>query len=351
MKVSSRGYGDAVRGLGHGKGAKVSLGRGTPSKREGSDGDLTLRSTNSGVILFAKYGGRWYSMHTQQGLVPGMIIMWAGEKHAIPIGWTLCDGSSSTPDLRAKFIIGSGNNAVDFSFNDSSCDTSTAGGSGTTFGSNPKIVQIANTNHLQVGMAVAGTGVSDGTLITSIDNTTLFRTAASSTSNETDTTLTFTIEPSYQGQTFGPNRSYSSGGVTRSFGKGAGGNVIINDGDTGATTDARLPYHSHTMASGGGSYMMFPTGTSYGIQRTDSGSGSTGSYVAITNTGGQSAGGSHTHTYGDLTGIGNPNVSVGLPGVDYYSLAYIMYIGSTTDPGTEGYTQDGDGGGLGRVSE
>jgi len=111
MKVSSRGYGDAVRGLGHGKGAKVSTGRGTPSKREGSDGDLTLRSTQRGVILYAKYGGQWYSIHTQQSLVSGMIIMWSGDATQVPPGWALCNGSQATPDLRARFIIGSGSSS------------------------------------------------------------------------------------------------------------------------------------------------------------------------------------------------------------------------------------------------
>ena len=38
--------------------------------------------------------------------VAGMIIMWSGTIATIPTGWLLCNGSSSTPDLRDKFIIG-----------------------------------------------------------------------------------------------------------------------------------------------------------------------------------------------------------------------------------------------------
>ena len=38
--------------------------------------------------------------------VTGMIIMWSGTIATIPTGWLLCNGSSSTPDLRDKFIIG-----------------------------------------------------------------------------------------------------------------------------------------------------------------------------------------------------------------------------------------------------
>ena len=38
--------------------------------------------------------------------VAGMIMMWSGTIATIPTGWLLCNGSSSTPDLRDKFIIG-----------------------------------------------------------------------------------------------------------------------------------------------------------------------------------------------------------------------------------------------------
>jgi len=36
----------------------------------------------------------------------GGIIMWSGSIATIPSGWLLCNGSSGTPDLRNKFIIG-----------------------------------------------------------------------------------------------------------------------------------------------------------------------------------------------------------------------------------------------------
>jgi hypothetical protein len=43
-------------------------------------------------------------------LVPaGMIMIWSGSVGSIPTGWTLCNGSNSTPDLRDKFVIGAGN--------------------------------------------------------------------------------------------------------------------------------------------------------------------------------------------------------------------------------------------------
>lgn len=36
----------------------------------------------------------------------GVICMWSGTIASIPVGWALCDGANSTPDLRDKFVIG-----------------------------------------------------------------------------------------------------------------------------------------------------------------------------------------------------------------------------------------------------
>lgn len=40
--------------------------------------------------------------------VSGMIMMWSGSTGTIPSGWLLCDGTSGTPDLRNRFIVGAG---------------------------------------------------------------------------------------------------------------------------------------------------------------------------------------------------------------------------------------------------
>lgn len=42
-------------------------------------------------------------------LVPtGAILMWSGAVVDIPAGWSLCDGTNGTPDLRGMFIVGAG---------------------------------------------------------------------------------------------------------------------------------------------------------------------------------------------------------------------------------------------------
>lgn len=38
----------------------------------------------------------------------GQIVQWHGSIVSIPTGWALCDGNNGTPDLRDKFVVGSG---------------------------------------------------------------------------------------------------------------------------------------------------------------------------------------------------------------------------------------------------
>jgi len=53
------------RHLHHTKSFRIIPKRGVPQTSEGSDGDLTLRITTTGLRLYAKYGGRWYNIGGQ----------------------------------------------------------------------------------------------------------------------------------------------------------------------------------------------------------------------------------------------------------------------------------------------
>jgi hypothetical protein len=44
-----------------------------------------------------------------RNIIPtGLISMWSGSVLNIPSGWLLCDGTSGTPDLRDRFVVGAG---------------------------------------------------------------------------------------------------------------------------------------------------------------------------------------------------------------------------------------------------
>ena len=77
-------------------------------------------------------------------------------------------------------------------FTDATCDTNHTAGSGSSFGSNPKIIQCDSTELLSVGLTVSGTGIATNSVITQIDSDTLFRVDLDTTATNNNQTLTFT---------------------------------------------------------------------------------------------------------------------------------------------------------------
>ena len=49
---------------------------------------------------------------TYNALPIGSVIMWYGDTVAIPAGWSICNGTNGTPDLRDRFIMGAGSSAM-----------------------------------------------------------------------------------------------------------------------------------------------------------------------------------------------------------------------------------------------
>ncbi len=50
-----------------------------------------------------------YNSHVVPYLVPvGTIVIWYGTSANVPTGWHICDGTTGTPDLRDKFVVGAG---------------------------------------------------------------------------------------------------------------------------------------------------------------------------------------------------------------------------------------------------
>lgn len=56
------------------------------------DGALVI--VRNGPLLLASLG------------FTGVIVMWSGLIRDIPAGWSLCDGTQGTPDLRDRFVAG-----------------------------------------------------------------------------------------------------------------------------------------------------------------------------------------------------------------------------------------------------
>ena len=73
------------------------------------------------------------------GFPSGGIIMWSGTIATIPSGWLLCNGSSGTPDLRNRFIIGA------FS-DDSGTAKTTVTGSATQTGGTKDAIVVSHTH-------------------------------------------------------------------------------------------------------------------------------------------------------------------------------------------------------------
>ena len=79
--------------------------------RVSSGGQIGLSGANygsSGQVLTSQGSGSAAAWTTVIGVPSGIIAIWSGAENAIPSGWYLCNGSNSTPDLRDRFIVGSG---------------------------------------------------------------------------------------------------------------------------------------------------------------------------------------------------------------------------------------------------
>jgi hypothetical protein len=71
---------------------------GTPTAPTAGAGTSTTQIATTSFVAVA----------VAAGFPSGGIIIWSGALAAIPTGWSLCDGTGSTPDLRDRFVVGAG---------------------------------------------------------------------------------------------------------------------------------------------------------------------------------------------------------------------------------------------------
>jgi len=77
-------------------------------------GNLTLDGASGTSGQFLTSAGSGATPTWGSTFVAGMIMLWSGSTASIPAGWLLCNGTSSTPDLRDRFVVGAGSTyAVD----------------------------------------------------------------------------------------------------------------------------------------------------------------------------------------------------------------------------------------------
>lgn len=87
----------------------------------------------------------------------GKIIFWSGAIVDIPEGWVLCDGNNGTPDLRNRFLVGSG-----FIFD--------PGDSGSAPPHNHEFTTDGHTHDLESPRECIGAGAHDQSLTTETDS-------------------------------------------------------------------------------------------------------------------------------------------------------------------------------------
>lgn len=81
---------------------------GTSAPSPTSAGQLWFDTSGTGDLKVRnKADSAFESVDTTSSALPaGVILLWSGSVGSIPSGWTLCDGSGSTPDLRDRFVVG-----------------------------------------------------------------------------------------------------------------------------------------------------------------------------------------------------------------------------------------------------
>jgi len=81
---------------------------GTSAPSPTSSGQLWFDTSGTGDLKVRnKADSAFASVDTTSTALPaGIIALWSGSSASIPSGWTLCDGTASTPDLRDRFVVG-----------------------------------------------------------------------------------------------------------------------------------------------------------------------------------------------------------------------------------------------------
>lgn len=130
-------------------------------------GNLTLdgASGTSGQVIVSAGSGNTPTWGN--AFVAGMIMMWSGSIASIPTGWALCDGTSGTPNLQDRFVIGAGSSYAVAATGGSKdaivvSHSHTVSGSTTTAGDHVHSILLSGLNTAEPRAAARITAGNDG---------------------------------------------------------------------------------------------------------------------------------------------------------------------------------------------
>ena len=113
---------------------------------------------NSAITVI--YDGTQFQLLNPANTVPsGIITMWSGTIATIPTGWLLCNGSSGTPDLRNKFVIGAYSDTAGVAYTTiTGADTQTGGSKDAIVVSHTHTATVTDPGHAHTAQSQASSG-------------------------------------------------------------------------------------------------------------------------------------------------------------------------------------------------
>jgi len=135
-----------------------------------SSGGTGLSSPGASGNVLVSNGSAWTS---GTGIPTGVIFLWSGSIASIPAGFALCDGTSGTPDLRNRFLVGAGSTyAVNATGGSADAIVVSHNHTATSTVTDPGHVHTASTIRGGGGGANPGFGAVDGGVIQTSSGTT-----------------------------------------------------------------------------------------------------------------------------------------------------------------------------------
>jgi microcystin-dependent protein len=216
----------------------------------------------------------------------GLITMWSGSIASIPSGWALCDGTSGTPNLRDRFVVGAG----------------------TTY-------------------AVGDTG---GANTVTLDTTQIPSHTHTGTTANTDLAHTHT----------GSGTSGSTDLAHTHTGSGTTTNANIDHTHSGTTGDAGTHQHTFPLGELAGPYFGFATNGDNDTFGRFATTDSAGSHAHSFTTSGMNSNVNHTHTYSFTT------AGASTPMAHAHSFSFTSDGASVEMNHNHTFTSNATGGGL-----